>query len=212
MSGGLAPLDGEACEASRYPLQNTSLQTSKLLPALFERFEEDQRVTVLDFGPALPETVEFFSDFRCRLHFVDIFSELPIVANDENENDLRPRFQEILQVPPHTQFDICLFWDLFNFLDRKGIAALLAILRPHLAKSGLAHAFSVHNPRTHPYGSHLYAIRDLHTLALRERADKLPGYAPHSQHRMKELLDCYTLERTVLLADSRLELLLGAKL
>ena len=179
---------------------------------MFERFEEDQRLTVLDFGPALPETVEFFSGFRCRLHFVDIFSELPIVANDENEHDLRPRFQDILQVPPHTRFDICLFWDLFNFLDRDGIGALLATLRPHLAKSGLAHAFSVHNPRTHPYSSHLYAIRDLHTLSLRNRPDRLPGYAPHSQRRMMELLDCYTLERSVLLADSRLELLLGAKL
>ena len=212
MSGGLAPPDGVACKTSRCPLQHTTLQTSKLLPALFERLEEDQRVTVLDFGPALPETVEFFSDFRCRLHFVDIFSELPILASDENEHDLRPRFQEILRVPPHTRFDICLFWDLFNFLDRERVGALLATLRPHLAKSGLAHAFSVHNPRTHPYSSYLYSIRDLHTLTLRKRTDKLPGYAPHTQRRITEMLECYTLDRSVLLADSRLELLLVAKL
>lgn len=193
-------------------MQTTSIQNTKILPALFERFEDEQRVIVLNIGPALPETVNFFSDFRCKLHFVDIFSELPIEAEVENDEDLRPRFRELLQVPPDTRFDICLFWDLFNFLDHQRVRALLATLRPYLAKDGLAHAFSVHNPRTHPYCSHLYSIRDLHTLKLRERTDRLPGYAPHSQRRMREMLECYTLERSVLLPDSRLELLLHAKL
>jgi len=192
-------------------LQTTSTQATKLLPALFERFEEDQRVTVLNIGPALPETVNFFSDFRCRLHFVDIFAELPIVADDGETGDLARRFHEMLQVPPASRFDICLFWDLFNFLDRQGVHALLETLRPHLAPGGLAHGFSVHNPRTHAYSSYLYGIRDMQTLTLRERAGRLPGYAPHSQRRLTEMLECYTLERSVLLADSRLELLLGAK-
>jgi len=192
-------------------LQTTSTQSTKLLPALFERFEEDERVTVLNVGPALPETVNFFSGFRCRLHFVDIFAELPIVADEGDDSDLVRSFREVLQIPPDTRFDVCLFWDLFNFLDREGVRALLATLRPHLAQSGLAHGFSVHNPRSHPYSSYLYGIRDLHTLTLRDRAERLPGYAPHSQRRLTEMLDCYTLERSVLLPDSRLELLLGAK-
>jgi len=192
-------------------LQNTSIQTTKLLPALFERFDEEQRLTVLNIGPALPETIEFFSAFRCRLHFVDLFSELPIAVEEENGDDLRTRFQEILEVIPGTRFDVCLFWDLFNFIEADGIRALLAALRPHLAENGVGHAFSVHNPRTHPYSSHLYSIRDQHTLMLRDRPERLPGFAPHSQRRIKELLDCYTLERSVLLADSRLELLLYAK-
>jgi hypothetical protein len=193
-------------------VHNTSIQTSKLLPALFERLDEEQRVTVLNIGPAMPDTVDFFCNYRCRLHFVDIFSELPVTPIDEEEPDLQPSFEAMLQVPADTRFDICLFWDLFNFLDSDAMQALQGALRPHLADDGIAHAFSVHNPRTHPYSSHLYSIRDTHTLSLRERGAKLPGYAPHSQRRLKEMLHCYTLERSVLLADSRLELLLHAKL
>ena len=46
----------------------TSTQPSQLLASLFERIGEDQHVTVLDTGPALPETVDFFANYRCTLH------------------------------------------------------------------------------------------------------------------------------------------------
>jgi hypothetical protein len=193
-------------------LQNTSIQTSKLLPALFEPFDEEQRVSVLHVGPALSETVDFFSGFRCRLHFVDVFAELPLAGEEDTEPDLLQQFQDMLDLRPEASFDICLFWDLFNFLDAAAIDAFQAALRPHLRRHSKGHAFSVHNPRTHPYSSHLYSIRDLHSLALRERASNLPGYAPYSQRQLKEALQCFSLERSVLLPDSRLELLLHAKL
>jgi hypothetical protein len=193
-------------------LQNTSTQTSKLLPALFEPFDEEQRVSVLHIGPALSETVNFFSDYRCKLHFVDVFAELPVVAQQDPAPDLQQHFHELLGFPPDARFDICLLWDLFNFLDAEAITAFQAVLQPHLRKNSRAHAFSVHNPRTHPYSSHLYSIRDVHSLALRERTSKLPGYAPYSQRQLKEVLHCFSLERSVLLPDSRLELLLRAKL
>ena len=181
------------------------------MPSLFEHFDDGQAITVFHVGPALPETVEFFSGFRCKLHFVDVFSELPIVAEEDASPDLQTQFQNLLQFPSDTLFDICLFWDLFNFLDGEAIHALLNVLRPHLKKGSLAHAFSVHNNRVQQI-SHLYGIRQLDTLTFRNRGTELPGYAPHSQRQLREMLQCFTLERTVLLADSRLEVLLRAKL
>ena len=100
---------------------------------------------------------------------------------------------------------------MFNFLDSEAISAFLTVLRPHLKQSSLAHAFSVHNLKT-PQGSHLYGINQLDTLSFRSRRAALPGYAPHSQRELKELLHCFRLERSVLLPDSRLELLLQARL
>ena len=192
-------------------MQKTSTQASKLLPALFEQFDKEQPVTVFHVGPALPDTVDFFSNFRCKLHFIDIFSELPIVADEDTTPSLQQQFQNLLQFPPDTLFDICLFWDLFNFLNGEAILALLAVLRPHLKESSLAHAFSVYNTKVQQV-NHLYSISQLDVLTFRDRRAELPGYAPHSQRRLKELLHCFTLERSVLLPDSRLELLLQAKL
>jgi hypothetical protein len=204
-------LGGRPYAALEKPLQTTSTQNSKLLPSLFEHIDEEQPLTVLHVGPALPETVDFFSSFRCKLHFIDLFCDLPFVTQEDTPPDLQHQFQERLPLPSGTLFDICLFWDLFNYLNGEAIGAFLSVLRPHLQKSTLAHAFSVHNTRTRQ-DSHLYGIRQRDTLTCREREAKLPGFAPHNQRQLKELLHCFTLESSVLLADSRLELLLQSKL
>jgi hypothetical protein len=192
-------------------LRKSSTQASKLLPYLFEHFDEQQAVTVFHVGPALPDTVDFFSSYRCKLHFIDLFSELPIVAAEDAAPTLEQQFEALLQFPPHTLLDICLFWDVFNFLDNAAISAFLTVLRPHLKPNTMAHAFSVHNLKT-PQSSHLYGISQMDTLSCRSRRATLPGYAPHSQMELKELLHGFTLERSVLLPDSRLELLLQARL
>jgi hypothetical protein len=200
-----------AYAASKSPLQKTSTQSSKLLPSLFGHIDEGETVTVFHVGPALPETVDFFSSYRCKLHFIDLFSELPLVTNGDSASKLHHPFEELLEFPPDTRFDICLFWDLFNYLNVEAIHAFMTALRPYLKTSSLAHVFSVHNLKA-DQDSHLYSINQLDTLSFRSRRTALPGYAPHSQSRLKELLHCFTLERSVLLADSRLELLLQARL
>ncbi len=152
-------------------------QQSKLLPSLFEHIDEDQRLTVFHAGPALAETVDFFSRYRCRLHFVDLFAELPIVANEEDNPSLGQQFGDLLQIPPDTRFDICLFWDLFNFLGSEAITAFIKELRPYLRSGCLAHGFSVHNLKT-AQSNQLYSIRETDTLRLRTRQTTLPGLCP----------------------------------
>ena len=75
---------------------------------------------------------------------------------------------------------------------------------------GLAHAFSVHNLKART-ASHLYGIRQANALSCKERSAALPGYAPHSQRQLTDALSCFRIDRSVLLPDSRLELLLSAK-
>jgi len=189
----------------------TASQPSKLLSSLFQNLDPEQRLTVLHIGPALPETVDFFSAFRCKLYFNDLFSELPIVESEDGDPSLVQTFTELLQLPPGVKFDICLFWDLFNFLDKEAIAAFLSVLRPHLHKTTVAHGFAVHNLRN-PQGDQLYGIARLDALNIRSRATALPGYAPHAQGKLKTMLNCFNFDRSVLLPDSRLELLFSARL
>jgi len=192
-------------------LEKASEQESTLLPFLFQHIDEEQRVTVFHAGPALRDTVDFFANYRCKLHFVDLFSELPIAALDDTQSSLQNQFEDMLQFPEGTLFDICLFWDLFNFLNSETIGAFARALRPYLKESSLAHAFSVHNINT-PQCSYLYGINQLDTLSYRSRQALLPGYNPHSQSELKEILSCFRFTRSVLLPDSRLELLLHARL
>ncbi len=185
-------------------------QPSKLLPFLFENVEEDQRLVVLNIGSALPETVTFFSRYRCRLHFADLFAELPIDPDDDPDTPLAEQFVRMLAIPDGTRFDICLFWDLFNFLDAGAIQALMTALAPHIHPGTRAHGFALHNVRT-PQSKQLFAISGEEELAVRARPAALPGYAPHPQNRLKELLDRFNIVRSVLLADSRLEMAMSAR-
>jgi hypothetical protein len=186
-------------------------QSSKLFSSLFQNIDTEQRLTVLHIGPALPETVEFFSAYRCKLYFIDLFGELPIVDNEDGEPRLTQIFAELMQLPAGVQFDICLFWDLFNFLDSAAIAAFVEVLRPHLHSASVAHGFAVHNLRS-PQGDQIYGIKQLDALNIRNRASVLPGYAPHAQGKLKAMLSCFRFDRSVLLPDSRLELLFSASL
>ncbi|MCB1676616.1 MAG: hypothetical protein KDI01_10005 [Halioglobus sp.] len=188
----------------------SALQSSKLLGELFATVDEERRLTVLHIGPALSDTVAFFSHYRCKLHFVDILGELPIVA-DETSGDTAPLFfSHQMAFPVATRFDICLFWDLFNYLQREEITAFIDTLRPFLHPRTQAHGFALHNTRT-PQRDTLYGISTSDTLSLRPRDPGLPCYAPHPQSRLKSLLSCFHFDRSVLLTDSRLEILLSAR-
>tara|TARA_R110001592_G_scaffold363323_1_gene684055 strand:- start:163155 stop:163670 length:516 start_codon:yes stop_codon:yes gene_type:complete len=169
-------------------------------------------LTVLNIGPALSETVEFFSQFRCKLYFIDLFDDLPeLTSAADGIASPQQLLSESLQFPRDTRFDLCLFWDLFNFLDREAIAALQDILRPHLHSDSLAHGFAVHNRRTEQCGK-VYGIQEMHQLSTRPRPAALPGYSPYNQGQLEKILGCFRVTRSVLLPDSRLELLLRAKL
>lgn len=187
----------------------TEQQNAQLLPGLFDNIDEDQRVSVLHIGPALPETVDFFSHFRCKLYFVDLFAELPLVFEPGDEVSIEQQVEALLSFPVDTRFDLCLFWDIFNYLDAPGIGAVMGALRDHLGPQTLAHAFAVHNTRS-PQRDLVFGIESETRVRIRSRPLRLPAYAPHPQGRLKELLSGFRVQRSVLLSDGRLELLLSA--
>lgn len=188
----------------------TERQSAQLLPALFENLGEDQCIHVLHLGPALPETIEFFSGNRCKLYFIDPFPELPLAADLERDITLGDRVAAVFDLPGDTQFDLCLFWDLLNYLGEEAVRLLAEQLRPHIGAHTLAHGFGVHNART-PQRDARFSILAPDTLCVRDRPERLRGYAPLPQSRLQAALACFEMKRSVLLADGRLELLLGAR-
>ena len=185
-------------------------QSSQLLPGLFEATTDEQRFSVLHLGPILPETLDYFSGQRCKLYVNDLFAELPLGLIPGEEPTVQQRIGELCAFPEGVRFDLCLFWDLFNYLDEAAILALMDCLRPHLAPGARAHAFGVHNIRS-PEQKSRFGVVTESELVVRERAAKLQGYAPHTQAKLKQYLDGFEVKRSVLLAQSRLELLLQTK-
>jgi hypothetical protein len=169
----------------------------------------NRRLTVLEIGPALSETVDFFSQFKCRLHFVDLFHE-PFVREQQaklSEKELRHAFEEQFRFPAGTQIDLCLFWDFLSYLDDPALRAFNAALRPWIHSKTRAHGYGVHHLAIRLENVQ-YGIIDKETLSVRQRRSAQLPHHPHSQIEMHEMLTCFDFERGLLLPEGKLEMLL----
>ena len=83
-------------------------QQSLLFPTLLKRIAADRRLSVLEIGPALPETIDFFSQYKCRLHFAGMYSDpvLQMQAEDYSEAELTDHLTKSLGFAKNTRFDL----------------------------------------------------------------------------------------------------------
>jgi len=188
-------------------------QQTLLFPTLFKRIKLDRRLSVLEIGPALPETIEFFSQFRCRLHFAAMYTDpvLEMQSGEYTEADLAEHIERSFGFPKDTRFDLCLFWDFLNYLDDKALRAFNTALRPYLYKSTRAHAFTVRTLNT-KFANQLYGIEQAHMFSIRPRSGKQARTTPHTQAILVNLLSNFDIDQGMLLPDGRLEVLMTASL
>ena len=199
-------------EAVRATGPIVSRHPSKVLGNLFRHLDPDHRLEVLEIGPALPETVDFFSQFRCRLHFIDLYNEPFLRDRQEelSETELRHAFEKRLSFKEGTRLDICLFGDFLSFLDDRALRAFNSALRPWIHEGTRAHGFGVHHLAV-KLEHQQYGIIDSETLSVRSRhTDSMP-YHPHSQVEMADMLNCFAFERGLLLPSGKLEMVLKPK-
>ena len=191
-------------------------QPSRLLPSLFDHVEEGSRLTVLNIGPALPETIDFFSNYRCKLHIADLLQEaVPDIDADLEESERMAQWRTFLDaalvLPDGVRFDLLFFWDVLNFLHRDAIAALMEVLGDHVHARSKAHCFAVHSADAAP-APVFYGIRDAEHLSRRPRSQIPPNYQPLPQNQLVGLLRYFRTDRSVLMNDRRVELLLKAEI
>lgn len=187
-------------------------QPSKLFPSLMGSPDLKRRLTILEVGPALPETVEFFSDYKCRIHFLDLYSE-PWVQDSQGGMSIREwqqYFEKLMCFPAGTKLDVCLFWDLLCYLDDAALKAFNAALSPYVHSGTRAHGFGVHHLGI-KLMNRRYGVIDHDMLSVRPCQSKQPETRPHSQVEMHDMLSCFDFERGLLLPDGKLELLLRAR-
>lgn len=188
-------------------------QQSLLFPSLFKRIEQDRRLSVLEIGPALPETVKFFSQYRCRLHFAAMYSDpiLQMQSDDLSEDELADHIKQSFNFPKGIRFDLCLFWDFLNYLDDKAVRAFNKAIEPCLQKSTRAHAFTVRTLDT-SFPNQRYGIEQAHMFSIRQSNSAQAKTFPHTQAILVNLLPSFDIDQGMLLPDGRLEVLMTATL
>lgn len=186
-------------------------QQTLLFPSLFKRIDPDRRLSVLEIGPALPETIEFFSQYKCRLHFAGMYADpvLQMQLGECTEAELVEHIKQSFGFAKNTRFDLCLFWDFLNYLDDTALRAFNTAIKPHLHKTTRAHAFTVRTLDT-SFSNQQYGIEQAHMFSIRPRTSTQAKTFPHTQAILVNLLSSFDIDQGMLLPDGRLEVLMSA--
>jgi hypothetical protein len=185
---------------------------SSLMPWVLGEPEQDVRLKTLDFGYASAPTVHFFSQFTCTLYFAALIDpEINKFNSDQMTHaDKVKRFKKVLNIPNKTQIDIILFWDLFCYLDRPAINALLEAVRPYVHKHTRAHSIGLLNNR-YQLPAFEYGLCDRTLLAQQPNDDLKSKVYNHSRQQFNDSLDYWRVDKSCLLADGRVENVLLVK-
>ena len=196
-----------------YPPAGPSMsrtQQTLLFPSLFKKIDPDRRLSVLEIGQALPETIEFFSQYKCRLQFAGMYTDpvLQMQKGEATEAELVDHFKQSFAFPKNSRFDLCLFWDFLNYLDDKALRAFNTAIKPHLHKTTRAHAFTVRTLDT-SFSNQQYGIEQDHMFSIRPRTSTQAKTFPHTQAILVNLLSSFDIDQGMLLPDGRLEVLMS---
>lgn len=176
---------------------------------LFDGIDAKRRLTVLDIGAGTPETVRFFSSFRCRLFFADLFGETGLQRPPrERRKSSETVFEHIFDFPGDTVFDLCLLWDFLNYLDMPLLRDLASTLSRHVHGGTRAYGFAPFSNAL-PYSCMLFSLEAKDRLVVRPNPIA-PPY-PHANREIARALWPFVVARAVLLGENRQELVLGVR-
>lgn len=173
---------------------------------LFDGLDADRTLTVLDIGVASAESVRFFSRYRCRLHFADLFGEIgPDEDSGRRHGALSDTlFERIFEFPRNTTFDVCLFWDFLNYLGTPLLRDFAKTLRRYVHDDTRSHAF-VPFSNALPFEGQRFGLESVDRLSM--RPDPSPVPHPHTRKAIAPALWPFSVKRAALLGENRQELL-----
>ena len=183
--------------------------SSNLIGQLFELAQPGDRLLVADMGYPSPSTVRFFNQYRCRLEFLDLINADYLSSYPEGAelSALVEYFQAGLNLQPGAIIDICLFWDIFNYLDRPGLEAFMQALGPYTSSSTQGYCLGVLSGRNRlPYCQ--YGIDSRASLSQTQLFGHQPDVYFHSQRDLNSLLTYFEVDKSRLMPDGRVEYLL----
>ena len=188
---------------------NTDPLPSALASNLIDDINTEERLIVLDMGRAVSSTIKYFSQYKCRLNFIDLYSEDFVWDPDEEMSDLQKvnMMCGAIKLQQSVKVDICLFWDIFSYLSDPLVKALIESLEEHIDSSTRSLIINPRDSRTIlPF--YYYGISGPTLLTQSQRIGVQPSIYPRSQRALNNLIDYFVVDRGRLMSEGRAEYLL----
>ncbi len=186
------------------------VQPSQLLAPLIEQVERCSPLLILDAGYGMSDTLAFFGEYRCRLFFSAFYELLNITMDSNDEEVWFMLFKQRMNYPADTRFDLCLFWDLFSYLNDAALRAFNRALAPFVDQHTGGHGFAMLN--TAPgMSAREYGVLNRNQLSVRPLISPRASPFPRSRSKVAEQITGFTVGRSVLHQGGLMELTLKGK-
>ncbi len=158
------------------------------LGALLRQLEEGRLYSILDLGPALAGNLEFWAPTARSICFEDYYctwADKGFVKPEEGGSYF-PLLGKLLSFPEHARFDIVLAWDIFNYLDRNHVSALVEYIGRSCPPGAILMAL-VSSAAMIPTRPTVFRIRDREHLSYENNSPIMrpsPRYQPRDMARM----------------------------
>ena len=183
--------------------------TPKLFQLLFQHSQLTQPISVLDFGCASFNTVNFFNQFHSKLFFAEFNSDERIYFDHKEMTDeeLTAVYKELMDFPSGKKFDILLFWDFFCLLDTRAMKAFNRALMPYVSEHAQAYGFGALARRGNlEYLD--YQITGYDQLRVLSNPVQPAKLIAHGQSSFDSDMPPFRVKKGILLNNGRLEVLL----
>jgi len=184
-----------------------ALLNAPLFHTLVGRLDDEQRHVVLDLGPPQAGTVALFGRFRCRLDIGDFAANLDAVRAVTEPQELPETIAGLLPPARREHADIILCWDLFNYLERPALKALMDCVAEHGQAGTLVHALVVYSAKMMPVLPNRYVPVDDHSLRIVANTQEMQPAPRYSPEDLGLCMPAYSLERAMLLRNGMQEFL-----
>ena len=174
--------------------------------AFVRGLQKDTRYKVLDLGPALPENLDFFSAYRCKLQIADLTRS---IATMEQENSLSKEALLADLSSDDEPYDIMLFWDIFNYMSTESIRLLMDTLAPGIKSGTRLHALNASTGNIPSYPNR-YRIIGEDQLLCQQTSNELIPSPCHAQRVLEKQMPGFKVQGSLLLKNGIQEFLFQA--
>ncbi len=161
---------------------------SLALTALADQLQTERSYVILDLGPALSMNVQFWSQFQPKIFIADFYRGLKAGLTSNPDVSQESLYEALLPDGPQPSCDIILAWDLFNYLEREPLEALIGCLS-RLCRSGTFLFALMGFMQQMPADPQTFRIVNREQLFYENRSNSVrpcPRYQPRDISRMME--------------------------
>ena len=182
------------------PVEN--LMNSPLFARLTEQLGTAGRSSLLDLGPACGANVAYFGQQHCKLQIADCAEGL-LALNARALTDpdaLATALEQSLPLNAEEPCDAILGWDLFNYLDKPLLKALMVHLSPLITGDTWLHLYIGGRREIAAFPAQYRLTRD-GRLSVRPTTTELRRCPCYTQPELRALLPHFEVERSTLLQN-----------